>query len=429
MRYFSGQENRCNDVWPCIPNWFFASEVIDSDVLSCAVVDGAHRKNAVWANEGEELELWPQLAVKTSFERDLRKQVAHRLCCIRKGYVLCCQNAPIVQEFVHGGVLRHEIDEANWHLPTANAALRASAEVALHENAVSCIRIVDFFAWMQDVEFLKIRLRHAGRAKHSVRTGSDGMQVVFPLRCVQQAHGCTHVLTGESWKSDGSLMQEIVLTESFAKVALDSPAPPGTEAWLTSNLSGPKTKMKDSKSSRSKASDKPASLPVLVIEDNPALRERVCTTLESHGYPVAGQSSETDILRYLSSWKVVGLVVGSKEVNGLDAAAFQTRLSQNRPDLEKHVVVLTRRFISKRFLSTIRKSFGKPPTTERILLVDDEEPIREIMSEILAFAGYRCRAVAGGRQALKLLDSGKRFDLVTTDLLNFPMDGITFLEH
>ncbi len=47
MRYFPGQENRCNDVWPCIPNWFLASEVIDSDVLSCAVVDGAHRKDVV----------------------------------------------------------------------------------------------------------------------------------------------------------------------------------------------------------------------------------------------------------------------------------------------------------------------------------------------------------------------------------------------
>lgn len=47
---------------------------------------------------------------------------------------------------------------------------------------------------------------------------------------------------------------------------------------------------------------------------------------------------------------------------------------------------------------------------------DDEEPIREIMASMLAFAGYRCRAVDDGRQALKLLDSGEKFDLVTSDL-------------
>jgi len=121
--------------------------------------------------------------------------------------------------------------------------------------------------------------------------------------------------------------------------------------------------------------------------------------------------------------------VGIQEVNGLDAVAFRGWLSQHRPELEKHVVFLRKPFSPKRFLSAIRESLGQPPTTERILMVEDEEPIREILARILAFAGYRCRTVAGGRQALKLLDSGERFDLVTTDLLNSPLDGITFLEH
>ena len=49
------------------------------------------------------------------------------------------------------------------------------------------------------------------------------------------------------------------------------------------------------------------------------------------------------------------------------------------------------------------------------------------MASMLSFAGYRCRGVYSGVQALKLLDSGEKFDLVTSDLMNAPMDGIEFL--
>jgi DNA-binding NtrC family response regulator len=180
--------------------------------------------------------------------------------------------------------------------------------------------------------------------------------------------------------------------------------------------------MKPNNASRSRKSAEPPILPVLVIEDDPVLLERLCTTLESHGYPVVGQSSEIKDRRD-PSWQVAGVVVGAQELYDSTAVAFHDWLVQQR------LVLLTTPFSEKRFLSTIRKSFGQPPTTERILMVDDEECIREIVGSMLAFSGYRCRAVPGGRQALQLLDSGERFDLVTSDLLNLPMDGITFLEQ
>jgi CheY-like chemotaxis protein len=162
---------------------------------------------------------------------------------------------------------------------------------------------------------------------------------------------------------------------------------------------------------------------VLVIEDDPLFRERLFIILEGDGYPVVGHSSsEIDTMRD-PSWQVAGVVVGRQELSDLNTGAFHRWLAQQR------LVSLTKPFSEKRFLSTIRKSIGQPPTTERILMVDDEEPIREIVASMLAFSGYRCRAVPGGRQALQLLDSGERFDLVTSDLLNLPMDGITFLEQ
>lgn len=67
--------------------------------------------------------------------------------------------------------------------------------------------------------------------------------------------------------------------------------------------------------------------------------------------------------------------------------------------------------------------------TRRILEVDDEEPIRAIIRKMLISAGYECTSVPNGIDALALLDSGERFDLLLNDLLNAPMDGITLLER
>ncbi|MGA9545259.1 MAG: response regulator [Candidatus Sulfotelmatobacter sp.] len=65
----------------------------------------------------------------------------------------------------------------------------------------------------------------------------------------------------------------------------------------------------------------------------------------------------------------------------------------------------------------------------RILVVDDGEPIREIMAVILGSEGFRCQSVPSGVDALKLLESGERFDLITSDIVNPGMDGHSFLKE
>ena len=65
----------------------------------------------------------------------------------------------------------------------------------------------------------------------------------------------------------------------------------------------------------------------------------------------------------------------------------------------------------------------------RILVVDNDFEVRETVWAMLTSAGYRCKAVSGGLEAFALFDSGEEFDLLTTDLLNTPMDGLTLLER
>jgi len=65
---------------------------------------------------------------------------------------------------------------------------------------------------------------------------------------------------------------------------------------------------------------------------------------------------------------------------------------------------------------------------DRILVVDDEETIREIVCSMLTTANYKCRQAASGIEALALLESGEEFELMLSDLMMANLDGIGLLE-
>src|SRR5579863_9656399 len=66
---------------------------------------------------------------------------------------------------------------------------------------------------------------------------------------------------------------------------------------------------------------------------------------------------------------------------------------------------------------------------ERILVVDDEEAIREVVTSMLGSAGYKCQQAASGKEALAVLDSGGQFELILSDLMMAELDGIGLLER
>ena len=64
----------------------------------------------------------------------------------------------------------------------------------------------------------------------------------------------------------------------------------------------------------------------------------------------------------------------------------------------------------------------------KILIVDDEPRIRELIRENLQYSGYTCEEAGDGSAALSLL-SGGGFDLVILDLMMPFMDGMTCLRE
>ncbi|HSY63272.1 MAG TPA: HD domain-containing phosphohydrolase [Terriglobales bacterium] len=66
---------------------------------------------------------------------------------------------------------------------------------------------------------------------------------------------------------------------------------------------------------------------------------------------------------------------------------------------------------------------------ERILVVDDEDAIREIVCSMLAAANYKTKQASSGLKALAMLDAGEEFELMLSDLMMADLDGIGLLER
>lgn len=64
----------------------------------------------------------------------------------------------------------------------------------------------------------------------------------------------------------------------------------------------------------------------------------------------------------------------------------------------------------------------------RILIVDDEKPICDLIDLNLSAAGYQCSAVQDGIQALSLIES-RSFDLILLDVMLPGVDGYDIMEY
>jgi two-component system NtrC family sensor kinase len=60
---------------------------------------------------------------------------------------------------------------------------------------------------------------------------------------------------------------------------------------------------------------------------------------------------------------------------------------------------------------------------KRVLVVDDQTPVRELVAAVLAADGLSVETARDGADALRLLDSAKRYDLIVSDLKMPGLDG------
>ena len=103
----------------------------------------------------------------------------------------------------------------------------------------------------------------------------------------------------------------------------------------------------------------PAALPVLLIEDEPAVMAYVRATLERSGYTVVCTESGAEGLRLLESEQFLGVVSDMRTPGGVDGADVHAWLSQHRPDLAARIVFITGDVANDDTVATLRKT-GAP---------------------------------------------------------------------
>ena len=126
---------------------------------------------------------------------------------------------------------------------------------------------------------------------------------------------------------------------------------------------------------------KPGPLPVLLIEDEPAVMSYVRAVLERSGYPVVCSESGAEGLRMLESGNFLGVVSDMRTPGGVNGADVHDWILRNRPELVSRIVFITgdvanedtaatlertgapcveKPFGVQQFLAVVEQTMGKP---------------------------------------------------------------------
>jgi DNA-binding NtrC family response regulator len=104
---------------------------------------------------------------------------------------------------------------------------------------------------------------------------------------------------------------------------------------------------------------KPATTPVLLIEDEPAVMAYVRAALERNGYQVVSAESGADALRLLASGQFHGVVSDMRTPGGVDGAQVHAWIASHRPELASKLVFITGDIASEETAATLRQT-GAP---------------------------------------------------------------------
>ncbi len=104
---------------------------------------------------------------------------------------------------------------------------------------------------------------------------------------------------------------------------------------------------------------KPQALPILLIEDEPAVMAYVQAALERSGYPVICCESGVDALRLLENGAFLGIVSDMRTPGGVDGGQVHAWIAKNRPDLASRLIFITGDIANEETVATLRET-GAP---------------------------------------------------------------------
>jgi DNA-binding response OmpR family regulator len=125
----------------------------------------------------------------------------------------------------------------------------------------------------------------------------------------------------------------------------------------------------------------PAALPILVIEDEPAVMEFMRTALERGGYATVAAANGAEGLKLLAAGDYMGVITDMRTPGGVSGAGVHAWIETHRRDLVSRVIFVTgdtvnedtaavlehtgapcveKPFRMQQLLAMVEKTFGKP---------------------------------------------------------------------
>jgi DNA-binding NtrC family response regulator len=126
----------------------------------------------------------------------------------------------------------------------------------------------------------------------------------------------------------------------------------------------------------------PVMLPILLIEDEPAVMSYVRAALERSGYSVVGTESGADGLRLLESGDFLGVVSDMRTPGGVDGADVHAWVAKHRPELAARIVFITGDIANEETVETLRRT-GAPCVEKPFRVQQFISVVEKIMGKAL----------------------------------------------
>src|SRR6267143_1903474 len=181
---------------------------------------------------------------------------------------------------------------------------------------------------------------------------------------------------------------------------------------------------------------------VLVVDDDPSARELLKRFLNKEGFHVECAANGQDAL--LSMKRIRPTVITlDVMMPGMDGWAVLSKLKEDPLVADIPVIMLTivddKHFghalgateyltkpVDRERLAAVIRKLRQPSVTGRVLVVDDDPEVREMLSRTLQRQGWTASTAADGRAALDAVAAQKP-DLILLDLMMPRMDGFEFV--
>jgi PAS domain S-box-containing protein len=189
---------------------------------------------------------------------------------------------------------------------------------------------------------------------------------------------------------------------------------------------------------------------ILLCEDEPMVREMVRTILETSGYRVLGSLDPVEALQIAREHPGrIDLLLTDVVMPQMSGRQLAEKLLAQQPDLkvvfmsgytddavlrhgirDDEVAFLAKPFTPLDLIQAISAQLAARAVPVgcrgKVLLVDDAPDLRESLTDLLMDEQYEVRTAADGLQALELLRSGYRPNVILLDLMMPRMNGWVF---